>query len=241
MCSCSGDVSLEKAYEYKNKSINKLTEYLENWADEYTSLTKTEREKLSNLQLNGYLVYEEFYKQNNYFKKFIKDTSSLYLDEGYFFVQNNLTILITKEFNKESSDSLNIINKEIIYDFRPNLENCKLKVLYLSDKYMSMFSNFLKGELINNNNAIKVNTDEIHEILNRVEFLRNKISIVTNDWLEYNYWAIESHPTISFIEFDEDFDEAYVHFIKEYNWGESKFILTKGKKWEMIYSKIIGG
>ena len=232
---CETDPTIEHAFN--QQSVKEFDKIIDNWSREYNSKTINELNGLTKL---GYQLYVEFYEQNDYFKKEINDTSSLYFGNKYFVVQNNLIIFQCKNPASATSDTLNILTKLKIYDFKPPLTNCDLEVLYLTDKYLSIFSNFLMGTT-GNSGEIILNRDKYNEVFKRIKFLSSKFSILANDWFSYNYWIIETLPRIISISFNEDLTEAFISYTNEHNWGEAKFILNANKKWHMVYSKIIGG
>jgi hypothetical protein len=118
-----------------------------------------------------------------------------------------------------------------IHDFRPEIKNNDIHLLYLNSVYTAAINSFLGSEYTPvGTGGIMTPALPAGEIAERYNFLSNYLYFFHGHW--GNYWHLETHPQVSGISFNETKDSAQVYFRLGYQGGEA--ILGKdGDAWKV--------
>ena len=182
-----------------------------------------------------FAIYREFYKPFDLLKLGDWEWGND-LNSGckYVVVQNKIfySVLSTNNFDDFDWQKSRI---DSIENFRPSVNLDKDKVLYLTNEYAELITNFLGTESTELGEENIMNPSIARgESEKRYEVLRQFIPILHGHW--GGYWHIETHPVISVLIFNKRLTKAKIHFRVGYQGGEA-LIGKRDNKWIITESK----
>jgi len=141
--------------------------------------------------------------------------NGIYKNLSYYIVQDSLNY--DYNFRETSNDKVKTIK-----EFRPEINNDTINVLYLNKDYASAINCFLGTY------EYKAHSDEEKQL--RYRFLNNYLQFFHGHW--GNFWHLETHPEVSRMKFNKSRDSVQVFFRLGYEGGE--VILGKNEdKWKI--------
>jgi hypothetical protein len=204
---------------YKDSCTECLKNILEDWKNEFTPNTNIP----VSLQF-VYDVYKEFYRPWDLGR--ISESEwgdNIYEGYSYYIIQSSIKYDYESTFSTDSKFSSNIYTIE---DFRPEIANDTINLLYLTNTYANAINCFLDVdyEYIKSSPTAK-------ESYAKYSFLNNYLFFFQGHWK--NYWKIETNPFVERMSFNKAKDKVRVDFILGYQGGEA--ILEKnGDDWEIV-------
>lgn len=200
---------------YNDSCTNCLKDILDEWEKEFSPNT-TFPDSLKIV----YDVYQEFYSPWNLERMSESEWgNNIYNKYSYYIIQSS----INYDFNYESPSTTNFYS---ISEFRPEIANDTINLLYLTDKHINAFNCFLDVDV---ENSFFVPTSE--KSISKYRFLNNFLFFFKGHW--GNYWTFETNPYVQKMSFNNTKDKVKIYFKLGYEGGEA--ILEKNEEdWEII-------
>lgn len=205
-------VKLESAY--RTFDIIQLRTFIEEWSkdvqpNKLASINRSEKSKVI------YDIYEAFYTPQS---PFLLD--NLYDYSEFAIIQNHILYSIVPDSMLGQYYWDNKHKQDTISNFRPMLNSCNKKVLYLSNEYQAALEIFLNNEEIDCLLSSSLLDDGVIKDKSRGGFLALLLSIIPGHW---SGWHLETHPEANFIEINNELNRAVVHYRFGYQGGKIIF------------------
>lgn len=206
---------------YYNDNSSEIEEVLITWSDE----SKPDRNIPDSLK-DIYAVYKEFFSPWDLTRICESEFgNSLYRGTKYYLIQPT----ITYDFSFKASPK----NTFTIDDFKPEINNDTIKLLYHKAPYISALNCFLGS-----NNKPVYDSTVFTPVFNHNEgilrsyFLSSSLTIIHDHWSPS--WHLLTHPEVFSISFNEKSDSALVKYRVAYQ-GAETILGKKDDKWEVAY------
>jgi hypothetical protein len=131
-------------------------------------------------------------------------------------------------------EHLDIIKKDTLENFRPEIKIPMNKTLFLSNEYRIAINTFLDKELDSTMTFSEKVKGKTHK---RQKYLNRYIKIIQGHWGKY--WYIETHPYVNSILIDKNLERAKVYFRLVYQHGEADLVKTE-EGWQITNSGLTG-
>jgi len=228
---------------YKQKSNSRLENFLNNW--NYDLKSNYPNDKVPNDTIRViYDIYKEFYKPLDLLKlgnwEWGNDLNS---NSRFVLIQNKIYYNIVSLDNINNSENEykfeikkeQILRKDSIIDFRPNLIFENHKVLFLTPEYKIALNNFLGNQStkFGKPNIMSVSRPK-KQSQKKYNFIRSYLPILHGHW--GGYWNIETSPTIYGFYLNKNLDQAKILYVVGYQGGETYLVKENGK-WIINESK----
>lgn len=232
------------ANAYKQKSINKLHLFFENWVQETHPISDKDFANLNDTAKNVYTIFQTYYTPKELSKIGGSEWGdSLYRNVKYLLIQDKIIYEIGDSNIITLDDTINYVSyittkdnsafqTGTLYNFRPNVPTDSSKVVVLTKNYDRLFNYFLGNthKLFAAGNIMAPAKSE-GESNKRQKFLENYIKIFYGHW--GGYWQLYSYPTVEKVRFDKSFSNAIIFYTMVYEHGEAYLKKIEGK-WTII-------
>lgn len=202
----SPETFLETAYRQQSEEL--LHQFFAEWQGTVYAKTDSQLRPEGEIIQEIYAIFQTFYDPFD-LSKFSESSwnNNVYTGIRYIIVQPSVS------FQMEGDPETDTVE-----EFRPFLVFPNTQVVYLTDGYRQMLSDFLES------------APSIAEKEKRLEFLNTMTRVVPGHW---GKWHFCTHPQVYNIRFSSDLSQATVFFRIIYRGGEA-FFQKEGDTWEMI-------
>ena len=223
---------------YAERSQEKLNGFLNAWSSSSKPRSEDDLIELPDAIRHTYLVFEDFYQPHRLER--IGDPEwgvDQFKDASRFIVQTSLRVVVSDRVAEtgelyEALDSARYVFE--LQEFRPLIQG-PVKSLYLTKFYENLMSHFLgSDELPVGHDGVMSTSKAVGESEKRQEFLNTSLKIYHGHW---GGWRLGTDPTVTTIQFNDDFTHAVVHFTLVYQGGEARY-KRRGDKWVLIKSEL---
>ena len=229
----------EKLFEnaYKKNSNDELKKILNRWNLAFQSV---DLDNLNNpAEKSIYELYKIFYKPKDLLKLGNWEwENKLNENSEFVIIQSKISYSILdleslKNINENKRG--NVLKKDSIINFRPQIDFDKSKILYSNINYNLALTKFLGSQStkFGKPNIMSVSRPK-KESEKRYKFIRPFIPVLHGHW--GGYWQILTNPTIYALDFNRELTEAKIYFQVGYEGGET-YLIKENQNWTIKESK----
>lgn len=217
---------------YREQSDEKLRAFFSRWQDEIRPITEEELTSRPAIERALYSLYEAFYDPR--FPSRLGGSEwgdGIYANAEFFIAQSKLYFRQVPEpggmdrsrFDSDESFQAYIMSRDSLTNFRPRLRFPDTEVVYLTEEFESLISDFLTV-------ATSTSSWRDHELQEererRRQFIGRMAHIIPGHWFG---WHILTHPEAYMVEIDSTLTRARVEFRIVYEGGYADFEREDGE------------